>query len=716
MSEPQVVLEGVGQNGRKDAELLVRGWNLLYNRCFSYSFDHPLVRETIPRVWELFRADLQKKGSINIQLLEAMFFVDGADVMYQPNNRRIADHLRRFHVESISLGPGFDAQDFSVLVDASYLTHADAAAFLRYFQSHGGNHLEVNEVLLRSVRGDGAGGGSFGEMAASSGPRSGEERFEDIVLRAMVGRLTAQELEGNVALVQLLADPQALGRAAIDGTKGLAPQARADGMGKMVLNVLSHFATQKSVQGFSVEELLAGIYAMRSEMIGLVKSQQTLEQGLAEEEVEAATDAAFDETVCKIILEEYRASKGNARRVSQVLGRVVPGKKELRRILPKLKDAFLAAGHDLTLWYGMVKELSAVVQGDKALEELAAAAAEMGVSPDEILGELRRDPKSAAKLLVVASEIRRGGGDPGSDASIQALLDSIDRAGDRLAESSAQGLQGSVEAVRSYDRLQSEVRQELSGQDMPPEIKHNALRKLDLRAQRTLGDLKARVLAHQLRDSEATIESKAATLGELVHDESEIEGIMEMAFQIVGVDELARQVGQQIAERVRMRILEERERSASRDLPQGVYPKAVTEFFLRYEARRASRYGVPFSALLLSFQGLPEDREAVEKNGTELRGLFHILLGDLRSMLRDVDFVGTLGYNRILIVLPMTVEANSDLVVKKIRERLGREIALPSGQRLWVRPRLGLSSFDHSESDGLKEIMAKLSQKWQEDI
>jgi len=395
---------------------------------------------------------------------------------------------------------------------------------------------------------------------------------------------------------------------------------------------------------------------------------------------------------------------------------VVTGKKELRRILPKLKESFLEAGLGLTEWYGLVKELSAVVQGDKALEELAAAASEMGVSPDEILSELRRDPRSAAKLLVVASEIRRGGGDPGSDAAIQALLDSVDRAGDRLAETSNAGLEGSVEAVRSYDRLRAEVRQELSSQQMPPEVKDNALKKLDLRAQRTLSDLKGRVLAHQLRDPDASIEAKAATLAELVHDEGEIDGVLAMAFQLVGVDDLARQVGQQIAERVRLRILEERERAASRELPAGVYPKAVTEFFLRYEARRASRYGVPFSALLLSFQGLPEDRESVEKHGSELRGLFHILVGDLRVVLRDVDFVGSLGYNRILIVLPMTVEANSDIVVKKIRDRLGREVALPGGGRTWVRPRLGLSSFDHSETDGLKEIMAKLSQKWQEDI
>ena len=263
MPEPQGILEGVSQNDRKEAELLVRGWNLLYNRCFSYAFAHPLVQETIPRVWELFRAEINRKGSLNIQLLEAMFFLDGVDVMYQPNNRRVADHLRRFKVESLSLTSGFDAPDFSVLVDSCSLTHPDAGAFMRYYQAHGGNHLEVNQVSLRSVReGDVFGSGPAGGHLGSSAPGNGDERFEDIVLKAMVGRLTAQELEGNVALVQMLADPQALGRAALESTKGMAPQARADGMGQMVLNVLSHFATQQAQQGFSVEELLAGIYAM----------------------------------------------------------------------------------------------------------------------------------------------------------------------------------------------------------------------------------------------------------------------------------------------------------------------------------------------------------------------------------------------------------------------------------------------------------------------
>jgi len=725
MSDPQNDIEATAARvDRKDAELIVRGWNLLFNRCFSYAFDHPLVQETIPRVWELFRSAIQRTGALNIQLLEAMFFIDGADVMYQPNNRRIADHLRRFKIESLTLGGGFSTQDFSVFVDACSLTHPDAASFLRYYQSRGGARLEVNQVSMRAVRGDevvanagtmrGPGGGFGGGEGGSGG--GGDERFEDIVLKAMVGRLTAQELEGNVALVQMLADPQALGKAAIEGTQGVAPQARAAGMGQMVLNVLSHFATQQAKQGFSVEELLAGIYAMRGEMLSMVKSQKTLEQGLAEEEVEAATDGAFDQTVCRIILDEFRSSKGNAKRVAHVLGRVVPGKKELRRILPKLKDTLLSAGCGLPEWYGLVKELSVVVQGDKALEELASAAAEMGVAPDEILAELRKDPKGAAKLLVVASEIRRAGGDPSGDAALQAMLESMEQAGQKLTDDTGESPAEVAGAVQAYNRLQTEVRQELSGRDMAPEVRNNLMRKLDLRATRTLTDLKAKVLAAQLRDQDGSIDSKAGVLGELIQDEGEIEGVLEMAFNLVGADELIHQIGAQIAEKVRHRLREERERAASRDLPAGVYPKAVAEFFLRYETRRASRYGVPFSAMLLSFQGLPEDREWLDMYGNELRGLFHVLAGDLRAHLREVDFLGSMGYNRILVVLPMTVEANATLVARKVRERLGREVALPTGDRVWVRPRIGVASFGQTESDGLREIMARLSQNWQEDI
>ncbi len=724
MADGQPGMDVASRLDRRDVELLVRGWNLIFNRCISYSFQHPLVQETVPKVWALVEQAIHRcDGTLNILLQEAMFFVDGVDVMYQPNNRRIADHLRRFGVESISLQHGFSGADFAILVDACSLTHPDAPTFLRYIEQKGCRTLDINKVSLRAVRdgeggGMGGGTGTFDVFPSVTGGHAGTEpgSFEDIVMRAMVGRLTASEMEGNVALVQMLADPQAMGKAAIEGTAGLAPEARAAGMGQMVFNVLSHFATQKARAGFSIEELLAGIYAMRSEMLTMVRAQKNLTQGLMEEDVEAAADSAFDQTVGRIILDEWLSSKGNVKRVAHVLGRVVPGKKELRRILPRLKVQLLGAGCSLQDWYALVAELANILHGDKALEQLAEAAVEFGVGADEVVQELRRDPRGAARLLLVASEIRRSGGEQAAEQAIQAMLDTLENAGDRLAEEAEASPDKAVHIAGMMERLHGQMRQELSSREMDSALKGTIEKKLDLRMHRAMGDLKARVFATTLRDPDQEMDVKVGTMCELVRDEGEVEGLMGLALSLAGGDETVQAVARQIADRVRARLREDRERAASRELPQGVYPKAVAEFFLRYETRRCARYGVPFAVLLVSLQGLPEDKESLERDSGALRGLFHVFAGDLRRLLRDVDFVGSLGYNRLLVVLPMTVADNLQAVLDKIRHNLQREIALPGATRGWVRPRIGQAAFDRPDGAGLREVMAAVSQKWQEDV
>jgi len=721
MAEVQPEMDTSSRLDRKEVELLVRGWNLLYNRCFSYSFQHPLVQETVPKVWTLFQDCIQKNGGgLNILLQEAMFFIEGCDIMYQPNNRRVADHLRRIGVESLSLMPGFGSNDFSILIDASSLIHPDAPAFLNYIRQRGCSTLGVNQVSLRAIRegetvssaggGSSAGGSSIGSTSAEPGS------FEDIVMRAMVGRLTASEMEGNVALAQLLADPQSMGKAAIESTAGLAGEARAAGMGQMVMNVLSHFATQKARSNFSIEEILAGIYSMRSEMLGMVKAQQSLDQSLSEDEVEAAADAAFDQTVGKIIADEWHASKGNIKRVANVLGRVVPGKKELRRIMPRLKAGLLESGCSIQDWYALVAELGTILQGDKAMEQLAEAAQEFGVTPDEVLAELRRDPKGAAKLLLVASEIRRAGGEQAAEVAIQSMLETLENAGEQLALEAARTPEKAIELAGMMDRLHGQMHQEISSQSLDPVLRGTIEKKLDLRMQRAMSELKARVFATHLSDQGHDFDEKVGAMCELVRDEGEIDGIAGMALSLLGGDEAIQALAQKIQERVHARVREDRERAASRELPAGVYPKAVAEFFLRYETRRCSRYGVPFAALLVSFQGLPEDQESLEKDGGSLRGIFNVLAGDLRRILRDVDFVGSLGYNRLIVVLPMSVAENLGIVVDKIRQNLQREVALPDASRVWVRPRMGQAAFDHPKGAGIREVMAAVSQKWQEDL
>jgi len=716
---------------RPDAELLTRGWNLLYNRCLSYSFQHPLVQETLPKVQGLFTQALKNAGTLNILLQEAMFFVDSIDVMYQPNNRRIADHLRRFGLESITFLPSMAPRDFATFIDACSLIHPNAESFSRFLRERGTTCIEINKVSLRAVK-EGeelvaaGSAGRGGSTAMAVGGDGGS--FQDVVMRAVLGRLTAQEMEGNVLLAQLLAQPDSLGRAVVSGLEtrrgGGSGTGEGTGIGvtgtgdvsDMLMNVLSQYAQSSRASGHSLDELLSGLYSMRSEMIGLLRSQKALDEALSQEDIQDTADDAFDRTVCQIAADDWVKSGGNSKRMSTVLTRVVPGRKDLKRLLPKLKDTLLARNMTLQQWYGLVAEISNLFGVEKAMEQLAEVAAEFGVTADEIVGELNRDARSAARLILASAEIRKAGGENAEEHMIESLLEAVDRASEKLADSAELNPRNAATLAISIDKLRSEVGQELSGRNMDQNLRQAVLKKLEHRSLRAVSDLKARAFATQLRNTDLSVEEKSGLLEELAVGEQELDGIMETALSLVGEDEIAKQIAVDIVGKVREKLRLEREKKAGSELPAGVYPRAVAEFFLRYELRRAHRYDVPFTAMLISFQGLSEAPEVVKAHENSLRSLANMLANDLRLLLRDVDFVGHLGYNRFFVVLPMTSFENAMNVHKKFKDQLSRQVALPTGEKAWVRPRIGMVPVLGGQKMSLTAIYEATSRKWQEDL
>ena len=174
-----------------------------------------------------------------------------------------------------------------------------------------------------------------------------------------------------------------------------------------------------------------------------------------------------------------------------------------------------------------------------------------------------------------------------------------------------------------------------------------------------------------------------------------------------------RDVGNQVMQKARQEMAARREKHMSKELPAGVYVKAVLDFFIKSEVSRAVRYDLPFSALLVSFQGLPEDKAGHETHGDALRGLQNVLIGDLRKYLRDCDFVGYLTFNRFLVVLPMTTLEAAPRIIKKFQENLNRQVALPNGTRLSIRPRCGLAAFEKNSTNSYPKIYAELVKSWQ---
>ncbi|HLP40538.1 MAG TPA: hypothetical protein VK465_03440 [Fibrobacteria bacterium] len=715
---------------RADAENLVRQWNLLYNRVVAYSFNHPVAQETVPKVHEAFLRCLGgPDGSLSLLFQEVGYFIGHVDLAYQANNRRIADHLRRFGIEAISVTGPLSAAAFGRFLDACSLTHANPAGFVAYLVNQGVQNFSVNNVSLQTVkegeavitqtmaRPGGPTPASADRPSSSPGaPKSAgaKNTFDDLAMKVVLGHLTAQEMSANLGILKMLESPTALPDAllkASSATAGAAnPGGQAEAMRQSLLNVVGAFRAEAGQGSASVEDLLAGMYNMRAELLKAVKAQQGLAQHLSsKEEVAKAADDVFITTAAQLVMSEYQRCKGNPKRMAQVIQRIVPDRNHLQKVLAVFRADLQKQGTPLTEFYSFLTELNTLLGADQSYREFLQAGQDLGVSPDELLRELQADPRQAAHLIVLASEARRLKSGSAEDL-VQSLTDYVDKAGDAIGERVAGNPKEAGRLSGLLQRVEAEVNSELQSKAMPDEVRQMGQQKLRHRLQRSITDLKGKAVLAQLRDSAVGEAEKVQFVLELFSDEKEMEDVMSLVRET-----LAKDVGDQVMAKVRQELATRRERAISKELPSGVYVKAVLDFFVKMEISRAARYDLPFTLLLLSFQGLPEDKASHERHAEALRGLQNVLIGDMRRLLRDSDFIGFLSFNRFLVVLPMTKVDAVPVIVRKAQEQLTRQVALPDGSRLAIRPRCGLAAFDKAGLNSYQKLYAEWTRTWQGD-
>jgi hypothetical protein len=734
---------------RADAENLVRLWNLFYQRTVAYAFDHPVAQEMIPRVYEAVHKCMAQEESLSLLFQEFGYYIGHIDLVYQPNNRKIADHLRRFGIESISLTKPVSLADFSRFLDACTLTHADPTRFLAYLTNQGVMCFSVNNVTLQTVKeGEtvvGAGsdlpaghGGGGGGPSAGTGRNEPRSAFDDAAMRVVLGHLTAQEMTANLSLLKVLETPNAIPDAIMKASSG-NPGNEAQALKQSLLNVVGAFRAEAGQGNVPIEDLLAGMYNMRSELLKAVKAQQGIAQHLAGPgsngkpegvlpgsvkamepgrfaESNRLTDAAdeiFVQTAAQLVMAEYEKCKGNPKRMAQVVQRIVPDRHHLQQVLNLFRMELVKKGVPLIEYFNLLSELNSILGADQSYQEFLKAGNSLGISHDELLRELQENPQQAAQLIVLASEARKVNKENSAADLIQSLADYVEKAGEAAGVRMETNPKEAVKLSSMLHQMEAEVNKELMQKGMPDELRAMGQQKLRLRMQRSITDLKGKAALAQLRDAKSSESEKVHFLLEMFSDEKELDEVMGQVKETLDSESLARDVGQQVMQKARAEMAARREKTMSKELPAGVYVKAVLDFFIKSEISRAQRYDVPFSAMLVSFQGLPEDKASHEQQGDALRGLQNVLIGDLRKFLRESDFVGYLSFNRFLVVLPMTKLDAAPIIVKKLQETMNRQLALPNGTRLAIRPRCGLTAFDKETVNTYPKIYAELVKSWQ---
>ncbi len=695
---------------RAEAENAVRMLNLYYNRTISYSFDHPSVQEFIPKVYAAFQPLWAGQG-VSLLLQEFGYFIGSVDIVYQPNNRRISEHLKRFGIEAISFSTPPTLHDFTAFLDACSLTHASAEAFMKYLLQRKVTSLSINDVSLRTVKeGDFINSSPPPSRAPSpSAGSSSADPFAEMAMRAVMGRFTAAEMGANLSLLQLLENPSALPQAMMEQSAQAGDQ-QPQVLQQSLARVLGMFQESAEKPDVPVEEILLGMHNMRGELLKAIRTQQSLSKKMeSEEEAVSAADDMFAQTSAKLILTEYQKSQGNFKKTARIIQRIIPDRQNLQRILPLLRKYFLEAGIPLLEYYRMLEELNILMGSDEAYQGLLRAGEGMGIDQEEILSELRKDPAQAAKLLVLASEVKRISGDQSGESLISALVGYVETAGDAMSSTPATAAEvGSLTGM--LRKMENSLHAELDGRAVSGQVKTAGRQKLHLRFQQAISGLKERAVAHQMLNPNASEAEKVASLLEIFADSSELDQAEDSVLSSVQNQGMAEDIARQILAQARQKLDSKRHRDLSRGLPTGVYVKNVLDFYLKMEISRARRYHVPFSVILISFDGMPENVQA----GDDLNSLQNVLIGDLRKQLRETDLIGMLGYNRFLAVLPMTTLEQAEKVAVKLNVLPARQVALPDGTRASIMVRIGIAAFQSQGTDNYANLMAAAQKKWQE--
>ena len=114
------------------------------------------------------------------------------------------------------------------------------------------------------------------------------------------------------------------------------------------------------------------------------------------------------QTVLKLIKQEYGRGAVSVKRLAQIICRLLPDLNDLRKLLPGIKNLLIEEGMPLEDYLQLIKMLNVEIDSESLADSLGSAAEKIGVSVSEIIEAFRKEPDDAAKLILLASEIRQG--------------------------------------------------------------------------------------------------------------------------------------------------------------------------------------------------------------------------------------------------------------------------------------------------------------------
>ena len=484
--------------------------------------------------------------------------------------------------------------------------------------------------------------------------------------------------------------------------------------GHMLLHQLDLMQQEvrKHIEGggdISLEALADAVFEMKKQLFEDIQTQKTL--GIAYANEDAIVDninELTDQVILKLIREEYDSGKITTKRFAQIILRLIPDAKELKRLLPKIKETLFDCGITPDDYLELVDELKHDLQNEELSRILEESSEAIGVDSEELIEEIKGDSGQAAKLIYLASEIRKGGGDESALADI--LVDYVEQMTSQAAKD-ADG-EGGEEHLKS---VISDVESTVLGQLAKLDVGQDVLLRMEERVNERMDSIIDRMRVDWLQNQTATARKEKIkpltvlqTIEHNVGDDEELAEILESIRAKVAKGEIEENNFSQIHAEINLRKERLEALSEGIDLPEGVLSPNELMFILEKEIARANRYNAPFSALAFSFVNAKPKMKALEAL-VNTEAVMIAALDKLITTIREVDYIGQIGHNKMVALLPMQSITEAKLALGRVLNLLHKEPLLVKDVPVQLRVAGVAAEFDADQTPEAHIFAKKLS-------
>jgi len=697
--------------------------SLLFNRATMYQMDHPYVKQSIDEFHPFVEKLLTSISPLVFAMNREQFFTDDEPLDPRITVNRMVAHFKKAEIQSISFYEGMTKNELKTFLGifVSLDKYPNAESMKETLAEKGITNLKINHVFYKKVTEDDE--VVSRDVLKNITPEMMDEDelkskklFIDMVLESVLG----EEFEKNLNINNLLTNPTGLSMNMIEADINSVQKSDAEDRrpGPVLLHQLQVIGeeVEKGLSGggsTNVSELAAAVFDMKKKLIEGMDAQKDVDITFSnKEEILDQANEITDNVLIRLVKNEYKAGKISTSRLAQILHRLIPEAEELKRVLPKIKAALLEEGMPLPEYLNLVEELGKELQSDELAKILQESSEEIGIDGKELIQEVKENPVEAAELICLAAEIRKGTGD--EKVLTDLLVDYVERMGSKLGQdiTAENGEEGEQHLRQVITGLETNIVSRLKDMNV---VKDDVLEGLEERLNKRMDTVFDKLRDDWIQSKSMSPEQNRAKnlsvlqiLEQSVGENEELGEILTIVRAKVRSEEIDENDFKEIYSEINKQKQIKREQEAKKKMPPGVLKSQAIIFVIKKEISRAARYDLPFSALSFSVvKAKPKTGEPADT--ITQQAVMDAILRRLADILREADIIGQLGKNKMIGLLPMTMQDDAKLALRRTMRLLHGDPIEVDGIPLTVKI-VGVSTtFDAERMTDGKAFMQAMS-------